>query len=93
VRANIVTVILFIVMVDVVSASDLACEQRIADEVVDSISDGDVYVGIGMRVTNYKQFMINPFPLEKMPISGFDIYGANEDFAMLKAVNDWLDIL
>lgn len=38
----------------------------------------DAYIGIGMGVTDLKQYMAKPFPLDKFKIPVLDIYGQRE---------------
>ena len=38
----------------------------------------DAYIGIGMGVTDLKQYMAKPFPLDKFKIPVLDIYGQQE---------------
>ena len=38
----------------------------------------DAYIGIGMGVTDLKQYMAKPFPLDKLKIPVLDIYGQQE---------------
>lgn len=45
----------------------------------------DAYVGIGMGATDYKQYMENPFPLDKIKVPIFDVYGAEEYPAVLNS--------
>jgi pimeloyl-ACP methyl ester carboxylesterase len=47
--------------------------------------DIDAYVGIGMGATDYKQPMAKPFPLEKIKVPVFDIYGEAEYPAVLRS--------
>ena len=44
-----------------------------------SLASFDAYVGIGMGATDYKQPMVEPFQLDKMPMPVLDLYGS-EDF-------------
>jgi len=38
----------------------------------------DAYVGIGMGATDYRQPMVEPFVLERMPMPVLDVYGEND---------------
>ena len=50
--------------------------------------DIDAYVGIGMGATDYKQPMAKPFPLDKIKVPVFDVYGADEYPAVLRGAVD-----
>lgn len=50
--------------------------------------DIDAYVGIGMGATDYKQPMAKPFPLDKMQVPVFDVYGEDEYPAVLRGAAD-----
>lgn len=50
--------------------------------------DIDAYVGIGMGATDYKQPMAKPFPLDKIKVPVFDIYGDEEYPAVLRGAVD-----
>lgn len=40
--------------------------------------DIDAYIGIGMGATDYKQYMIKPFPIDKLSIPFLDVYGSDD---------------
>jgi pimeloyl-ACP methyl ester carboxylesterase len=42
------------------------------------------YVGIGMGATDYKQPMVEPFPLDRMAIPVLDVYGSKDYPAVLR---------
>ena len=44
----------------------------------------DAYVGIGMGATDYKQPMLEPFPLEDMTVPILDVYGSDDYPAVIK---------
>ncbi len=44
----------------------------------------DAYAGLGMGATDYKQPMLEPFPLEKMKVPVLDLYGENEYPAVIR---------
>lgn len=48
----------------------------------------DAYVGIGMGATDYKQPMVEPFQLDKMPMPVLDLYGFNDYPAVLRMAPD-----
>lgn len=50
--------------------------------------DIDAYVGIGMGATDYKQPMAKPFPLDKIQVPVFDVYGGDEYPAVLRGAAD-----
>lgn len=45
----------------------------------------DAYIGIGMGVTDLKQYMAKPFSLDKLKIPVLDIYGQNEFNSVTKS--------
>ncbi len=45
----------------------------------------DAYIGIGMGVTDLKQYMAKPFPLDKLKIPVLDIYGQHEFNSVTKS--------
>lgn len=45
----------------------------------------DAYIGIGMGVTDLKQYMAKPFPLDKFKIPVLDIYGQHEFNSVTKS--------
>ena len=48
----------------------------------------NAYIGIGMGATDYKQPMLEPFPLEDMTVPILDVYGSDDYPAVIKgAVN------
>ena len=44
----------------------------------------DAYVGIGMGATDYRQPMVEPFMLDRMPMPVLDVYGENDYPAVLR---------
>jgi pimeloyl-ACP methyl ester carboxylesterase len=44
----------------------------------------DAYVGIGMGATDYRQPMVEPFVLDRMPMPVLDVYGGNDYPAVLR---------
>ncbi len=63
-----------------------SCGAHMAMSWVRKTGDGaiDAYVGIGMGATDYKQPMREPFPLDKMKVPLFDIYGSDDYPAVLR---------
>lgn len=53
----------------------------------------DAYVGIGMGATDYKQPMVEPFQLDKMPMPVLDLYGFNDYPAVLRMAPDRLEMI
>lgn len=53
----------------------------------------DAYVGIGMGATDYKQPMVEPFQLDKMPMPVLDLYGFNDYPAVLRMAPERLEML
>ena len=58
------------------------CGVHMSMSFVDKYGDGkiDGFVGIGMGATDYKQKLVNGFPLDKMSVPILDIY-ADQDFS------------
>ncbi|SMM99629.1 hypothetical protein SPONL_719 [uncultured Candidatus Thioglobus sp.] len=58
------------------------CGAHMAMSYIDRYGDGniDAFVGIGMGATDYKQKLVNGFPLYKMSVPVLDIY-AQQDFS------------
>jgi len=53
----------------------------------------DAFVGLGMGATDYKQFMDKPFPLDKLTIPVFDVYGEEEFPAVIKMAPERLKLM
>lgn len=53
----------------------------------------DAYVGIGMGATDYKQPMVEPFQLDKMPMPILDVYGTKDFPAVLRKAPERLAML
>lgn len=67
-----------------------SCSVHMSMAWIKSFSDHniDAYVGIGMGATDYKQPMLEPFPLEDMKVPILDVYGSDDYPAVIKgAVN------
>ena len=56
-------------------------------------ADIDAFVGLGMGATDYNQFMEKPFPLDRMKIPVFDLFGEDDFPAVLKMAPDRLSML
>ncbi len=48
----------------------------------------DAYIGLGMGATDYRQYMAKPFPLDKISVPVFDLYGENDFPAVHKMAPD-----
>lgn len=57
-----------------------SCGAHMAMEWVRDKGDESIsaYIGAGMGATDYRQFMVNPFPLATMKVPVLDIYGEKE---------------
>ncbi len=67
-----------------------SCSVHMSMAWIQARGDGaiDAYVGIGMEATDYKQPMLEPFPLEDMTVPILDVYGSEDYPAVIKgAVN------
>lgn len=53
-----------------------------------AIAQFDAYVGIGMGATDYKQPMVEPFALDKMPMPVLDLYGENDYPAVIRKAEE-----
>lgn len=53
----------------------------------------DAFVGVGMGATDYKQPMVEPFVLDKMPMPVLDLYAENDFPAVLRMAPDRLAML
>ncbi len=51
------------------------------------------FVGLGMGATDYKQFMAGPFPLDKLTVPVFDVYGEKEYPAVIKMAPERLKLM
>ena len=58
-----------------------------------ALASFDAYVGIGMGATDYKQPMVEPFQLDKMPMPVLDLYGFNDYPAVLRMAPDRLEMI
>ena len=58
-----------------------------------ALASFDAYVGIGMGATDYKQAMVEPFQLDKMPMPVLDLYGADDYPAVLRMAPERLEML
>lgn len=58
-----------------------------------AIKDIDAFIGIGMGATDFKQYMKNPLPLDKLNIPVLDIYGEQEYNAVKKAAPERLKLI
>ncbi len=58
-----------------------------------ALASFDAYVGIGMGATDYKQPMVEPFLLDKMPMPVLDLYGFNDYPAVLRMAPDRLEMI
>lgn len=54
--------------------------------------DINAYIGIGMGATDYKQPMLEPFPLEKITVPVLDIYGSKDYPAVHILANERMSI-
>ena len=57
-----------------------SCSVHMSMHYLKKLGDGGLaaYVGIGMGATDYKQPMREPFPLDKLSVPVFDIYGKDD---------------
>ena len=72
-----------------------SCGAHMAMQWIRDNGDADIaaYVGLGMGATDAGQQMTEPFPLDKMQIPVFDVYGENDFPAVLKmAPERWTQI-
>lgn len=53
----------------------------------------DAFVGLGLGATDYQQFMAEPFPLDKMTVPVFDLYGEKEFPAVIKMAPERLKMI
>ncbi len=53
----------------------------------------DGYVGIGMGATDYRQPMVEPFALDRMPMPVLDLYGENDYPAVLRMAPQRLEMM
>ncbi|CAA6811016.1 MAG: Unknown protein [uncultured Thiotrichaceae bacterium] len=53
----------------------------------------DAFVGLGLGATDYRQFMAEPFPLDKLTVPVFDVYGENEYPAVIKMAPERLKLM
>jgi pimeloyl-ACP methyl ester carboxylesterase len=58
-----------------------------------SLTAFDAYVGIGMGATDYKQPMVEPFQLDKMPMPLLDLYGSEDFPAVIRKAPERLGML
>jgi hypothetical protein len=58
-----------------------------------AVTQFDAYVGIGMGATDYKQPMVEPFQLDKMPMPILDLYGAEDFPAVLRKAPERLAMM
>lgn len=58
-----------------------------------SLASFDAYVGIGMGATDYKQPMVEPFQLDKMPMPVLDLYGGEDFPAVIRKAPERLAML
>ena len=63
-----------------------SCGAHMAMHWVDSTTKLPIhgFIGLGMGATDFKQYMAKPFPLEKLNIPVFDLYGENDYPAVIK---------
>ncbi|MCW8928501.1 MAG: alpha/beta hydrolase family protein, partial [Gammaproteobacteria bacterium] len=63
-----------------------SCGAHMAMHWIDTHGDGDIdaYVGIGMGATDYKQPMVQPFPLDKMAVPVLDVFASKDFPAVLR---------
>jgi pimeloyl-ACP methyl ester carboxylesterase len=58
-----------------------------------SLISFDAYVGIGMGATDYKQPMVEPFQLDKMPMPVLDLYGSEDFPAVIRKAPERLGMI
>ena len=68
-------------------------QRWIKNETDSALAKFDAYVGIGMGATDYRQPMVEPFQLNKMPMPILDIYGFNDYPAVLRMAPERLEML
>jgi len=59
----------------------------------EALQQFDAYVGIGMGATDYRQPMVEPFALDKMPMPLLDVYGEEDYPAVLRMAKQRSDML
>lgn len=68
-------------------------QRWIKNESEAALAKFDAYVGIGMGATDYKQPMVEPFQLDKMPMPVLDLYGFNDYPAVLRMAPERLEMI
>lgn len=68
-------------------------QRWIKNDLEAALASFDAYVGIGMGATDYKQPMVEPFQLDKMPMPVLDLYGFNDYPAVLRMAPDRLEMI
>lgn len=68
----------------VLIAHSCGAHMAMAWAAVDSSESIDAYVGIGMGATDYKQPMLQAFPLDEMQVPVLDVYAENDYPAVIK---------
>lgn len=53
----------------------------------------DAFIGLGMGATDYQQFMAEPFPLDKLTVPVFDVYGEKEYPAVIEMAPERLKLM
>ncbi|MGB1257720.1 MAG: DUF3530 family protein [Thiolinea sp.] len=63
-----------------------SCGGHMAMQWIRDQGDTDIgaFIGLGLGATDYQQYMNEPFPLDKMQVPVFDIYGEDDYPAVLK---------
>ncbi len=68
-------------------------QRWIKNQTESSLDSFDAYVGIGMGATDYKQPMVEPFQLDKMPMPVLDLYGGEDFPAVIRKAPERLAML
>lgn len=72
-----------------------SCGAHMAMSWIGDKGDAEIaaYIGAGMGATDYKQYMAEPFPLDKMKVPVLDIYGSSEYPAVTKMAPERLALM